>query len=207
MQQRKAAYINHARQKPREGETRWILASGVEGPKAEAAIVAQIVSKLNGVNGSSKSRERGVPMDRSKEIAGSARFGDSFREMGLKAKWSCTVAGLAFLAAFTCVAQDFRPEKANVIVPGVNSKPDANAQMESQEKSTKQQKYEVANSERKKQIADDSTKLLNMAIALKAEVDKTTKDTLSLNVIRKADEIEKLARSVKEKMKLSVGPG
>ena len=40
-----------------------------------------------------------------------------------------------------------------------------------------------------------------MALALKAEVDKTTKDTLSLNVIKKADEIEKLAKSVKEKMK------
>jgi hypothetical protein len=40
---------------------------------------------------------------------------------------------------------------------------------------------------------------------LKAEVEKTDKDTLSLNVIRKADEIERLARSVKEKMKLTVG--
>jgi hypothetical protein len=36
-------------------------------------------------------------------------------------------------------------------------------------------------------------------------VDKTNKDMLSLNVIRKADEIEKLAHSVKEKMKLTVG--
>jgi len=44
-----------------------------------------------------------------------------------------------------------------------------------------------------------------MALALKAEVDKTTKDTLSLNVIKKADQIEKLAKSVKEKMKQSSG--
>ena len=42
-------------------------------------------------------------------------------------------------------------------------------------------------------------------MALKAEVDKTNKDMLSLNVIRKADEIEKLAHNVKEKMKLTVG--
>ena len=55
----------------------------------------------------------------------------------------------------------------------------------------------------KKQITDESAQLLNMALALKAEVDKTTKDTLSLNVIKKADEIEKLAKSVKEKMKSS----
>jgi hypothetical protein len=42
-------------------------------------------------------------------------------------------------------------------------------------------------------------------MALKAEVDKTNKDMLSLNVIRKADEIEKLAHDVKEKMKLTIG--
>jgi hypothetical protein len=60
--------------------------------------------------------------------------------------------------------------------------------------------------EKKKQINDQSTKLLTMALSLKAEVDKTTKDTLSLNVIRKADEIEKLAHTVKEKMKTAVGP-
>jgi nitric oxide reductase activation protein len=69
----------------------------------------------------------------------------------------------------------------------------------------KQQSFDAANTERKKQISDDSTKLLTLAMALKAEVDKTNKDMLSLNVIRKADEIEKLARNVKEKMKLTVG--
>ena len=132
--------------------------------------------------------------------------GDPIQETASKGRWVRRCAGLAFLVAFTCMAQDFRPEKANVTT-AVNALPDANAQMESHEKSSKQQKYEAANAERKKQIADDSTKLLTMAMALKAEVDKTTKDTLSLNVIRKAEEIEKLAHSVKEKMKLSVGPG
>jgi hypothetical protein len=44
-----------------------------------------------------------------------------------------------------------------------------------------------------------------MAVELKAEVDKTNKDTLSLSVIRKADAIEKLAKTVKDKMK-QTGP-
>jgi hypothetical protein len=57
--------------------------------------------------------------------------------------------------------------------------------------------------ERRRQIADDSARLLKLATDLKAEVDKTTKDTLSLGVIRKADEIERLAHDVKEKMKLA----
>jgi hypothetical protein len=133
--------------------------------------------------------------------------GSALREPAPKTRWGRACAGLAFFVALACVAQDFRPEKANVVTPGVNQLPDANAQMESHEKMNKQQKFEAANAERKKQIVDDSTKLLNMAVALKAEVDKTTKDTLSLNVIRKAEEIEKLAHSVKEKMKVSVGPG
>ncbi len=131
---------------------------------------------------------------------------DRFQGTASKARWGRACAGLAFLVALTCVAQDFRPQNSNLTNPA-NVLPDSNAQMESHEKASKQQKYEAANAERKKQIADDSTKLLTMAMALKAEVDKTTKDTLSLNVIRKAEEIEKLAHSVKEKMKLSVGPG
>jgi hypothetical protein len=55
-----------------------------------------------------------------------------------------------------------------------------------------------------KQVSVESTQLLAMAVALKAEVDKTNKDMLSINVIRKADAIERLAKTVKEKMKVTV---
>jgi hypothetical protein len=88
-----------------------------------------------------------------------------------------------------------------------NHLPDANAQMRMREQQTKQQNFEAANVERKRQLAEDSARLLKLATDLKAEVDKTSKDTLSLIVIRKAEEIERLARNVKEKMKLTVGPG
>ena len=67
------------------------------------------------------------------------------------------------------------------------------------------QTVDSANGQRKRQIADEGAQLLKLATDLKAEVDKTTKDTLSLAVIRKADEIERLAHNVKEKMKLTVG--
>jgi hypothetical protein len=58
-----------------------------------------------------------------------------------------------------------------------------------------------ANIERQKQIKNDTDKLLRLATDLKEYVDKSTENTLSLDVIRKAEEIEKLAHSVKEKMK------
>jgi len=67
------------------------------------------------------------------------------------------------------------------------------------------QAFDALNADRKKQISEESAALLKLATELKAEVDKTTKDTLSIAVIRKADEIEKLAHSVKEKMKLTAG--
>jgi hypothetical protein len=83
--------------------------------------------------------------------------------------------------------------------------PDAVQQHDINEQEKQKQSFEAANAERKKEIADDSSRLLKLAVDLKAEVDKTNKDTLSLNVIRKADAIEKLAHDVKEKMKLSIG--
>ncbi len=56
-------------------------------------------------------------------------------------------------------------------------------------------------SERQKRLVADTDKLLVLATELKQEMDKTNKGILSVEVIRKADEIEKLARSVKERMK------
>jgi hypothetical protein len=58
-----------------------------------------------------------------------------------------------------------------------------------------------AATERQKKIIEDTTRLLQLATELKANVDKTTKDEMSLDVIRKADEIEKLAHDVKQRMK------
>ena len=55
--------------------------------------------------------------------------------------------------------------------------------------------------DRQKKIVEDTAKLLALATELKQDVDKTTKDEMSLEVIRKADEIEKLAHDVKQRMK------
>jgi hypothetical protein len=105
---------------------------------------------------------------------------------------------LAFLAGFSCVAQEGNPP--------CGAKAPAPAPAASQAAPAPQQSKRPASAagDPKKQLSDQSAQLLAMAIALKSEVDKTSKDTLSVAVIRKADEIEKLARSVKEKMKTSV---
>jgi hypothetical protein len=129
------------------------------------------------------------------------------RRQVLRGTWiaACLLAAATFLA----VAQDtpsgatlrpWEPADANRV-------PDKNDQMQmrQQQQQEKQASYAAANLERKRQIAADAAKLLDLATELKKEVDKADKETLSINVIRKAEMIEKLAKGVKEKMKLTAG--
>jgi hypothetical protein len=50
---------------------------------------------------------------------------------------------------------------------------------------------------RQAQIEDDTKKLYQLSAELRAEVAKTYKETLSIAVLKKAEEIEKLSRSLK----------
>jgi len=122
------------------------------------------------------------------------------------------LACLAVMAAFACVVGPGQQTRDSGLPQGypipdtlADKIPDANQQMRLHEQQTKKQNFEAINTERRKIIADESALLLKLATELKTEVDKTGKDTLSLNVVRKADMVEKLARDVKEKMKLTVG--
>ncbi len=54
---------------------------------------------------------------------------------------------------------------------------------------------------RQKQLKEDTDKLLQLATELKTSVDKTNENVLSLDVVKKAEEIEKLAKQVKTNMR------
>jgi hypothetical protein len=56
-------------------------------------------------------------------------------------------------------------------------------------------------SDRQKRLVEDTDKLLKLTTALKEQVDESNKDILSVDMIKKAEEIEKLAHSVKERIK------
>jgi hypothetical protein len=58
-----------------------------------------------------------------------------------------------------------------------------------------------ANKQRQQELKRDTDKLLKLSTELKDYVDKTNENILSMDVIKKADEIEKLAHSVKIKMR------
>jgi predicted TIM-barrel fold metal-dependent hydrolase len=65
------------------------------------------------------------------------------------------------------------------------------------------ERAQIANAFRERQLAlrHDTEKLLSLAAELKQNVDRTSPNILSLDVIKKAQEIEKLAKSVKDKMR------
>jgi hypothetical protein len=134
-----------------------------------------------------------------KDKARTKRFPQAF--------WIGAFAIAAFVVAVPLVSHGLWQNSVPHLPPELNRIPDSNQANDINSQKDQKQSFEAANAERKKQIADDSAKLLKLATDLKTEVDKTSKDTLSIGVIRKADAIEKLAHDVKEKMKLTVGPG
>jgi hypothetical protein len=57
------------------------------------------------------------------------------------------------------------------------------------------------NEERQAQLKKDTDQLLQLSTELKKQVDRSNEYVLSLDVIKTAEKIEKLAKSVREKMK------
>lgn len=105
---------------------------------------------------------------------------------------------VALLTALTphCVAQLQSPPP----LPG-QRQPITDAPDDVWQQQQRKDMEKKANLQRQAEIKKDSEKLLELATELKQSVDKSSADTLSLDVIKKAEQIEKLAKSVKEKMK------
>jgi len=74
-----------------------------------------------------------------------------------------------------------------------------------QEQEMEDRRQKEANKQRQEEIRKDTEKLFQLATELKDAVDKTNEYVLSLDVVKKAEEVEKLAKRVKEKMKEGVG--
>ena len=64
----------------------------------------------------------------------------------------------------------------------------------------KSQKQEILKAEHKKS-KDDAAELLTLAQELKGEIDKDPYQVVDVRLIKKAEDIEKLARNIKNRMK------
>ncbi len=79
--------------------------------------------------------------------------------------------------------------------------PEAASNRTEQEHDMEERRAKEANKKRQEEIRTDTLKLYQLATELKDAVDKSNEHMLSLDVVKKADEVEKLAKKVKEKMR------
>jgi hypothetical protein len=108
----------------------------------------------------------------------------------------CFVALLS-LMVFTSFAQSPAGQIPGQVNHGVNPPTDED---EARARITHEMEKKAAK-ERVAALKNDTDKLLRLSVELKTYVDKSDENVLSLTVVKKAEEIEKLARSVKDKMK------
>jgi hypothetical protein len=127
---------------------------------------------------------------------GHARFEDTVRLQRI----ACT---LSILLLFTMTgkpqAQSRQPAPTPPPSPKADVMPGSNGN-DAQERLSRDM-AKKANLQRQAAIKADTDKLLKLAVELKDSVDKSNENLLSLDVLKKAEEIEKLAHSVKDKMK------
>jgi hypothetical protein len=93
-----------------------------------------------------------------------------------------------------------------IAAPAPAAAPQFETRQDPAQKEMQDRMMREANKKRQQDIREDTDKLFQLATELKAAVDKTNENLLSIDVVRKADEVEKLAKKVKEKMKEAVGP-
>jgi hypothetical protein len=104
---------------------------------------------------------------------------------------------IAFAVALAVLALPFAPGALHAL---------QNRSQRELDKEMQDRQYKELNKKRQQEIHDDAEKLFQLATELKAAVDKSNENLLSLDVVRKADEVEKLAKKVKEKMKEAIAP-
>ena len=139
---------------------------------------------------------------------GRAKAGFALRSWVRRCVW--IAAGIAAGAALAGAGPPQQPAQTSPSTPAATRQQPAPANGDlpavHQEKGVsgaeaKQPGSEVVQANPNRKITEESAELLKLARDLKSEVDKTTKDTLSMGVIRKAEQIRRLAQSVRAKGK------
>src|SRR6267154_534832 len=106
------------------------------------------------------------------------------------------LVGLTRVLALHAEAQE--PSQTQIQLP--RTPPEDTVEDEARRKFERDQQKK-ANEERFQKVKDDTEKLVQLSNELKEYVGKANEHTLSLDVIKKAEEIERLAKSVKDKMR------
>ena len=121
----------------------------------------------------------------------------------LKAPWiACALLFFSCLAplSWTQPSGQADASTSSMQIPGIRQNQKPTPEDEQHQKLLKEM-AKKANLKRQEDLKHDADKLLMLATELKSYVDKTNENVMSMEVIKKSEEIEKLARSVREKMK------
>jgi hypothetical protein len=122
---------------------------------------------------------------------------------GLRLRQAGSLAALLCLTLLPGTSQ--QPNNPPRNVPEfLNRLPDVNDQARMRQEQKSEADFTAANALRQKKVTEDSARLLQMATDLKTDIEKAGKDTLSVSALRKADAIEKLAHSIKQRLTLSM---
>lgn len=105
------------------------------------------------------------------------------------------LAALIFSVGVACFAQ--QPVPPTVFGGGTRTTPAEDAQRAKMVKDMEKH----ANEQRQAELERDTERLLKLATELKQQVGKSSENVMSLDVMKKAEEIERLAHNVREKMK------
>jgi len=117
--------------------------------------------------------------------------------------WSARLLSLILALAFTALASHAQQPAPPTRQPSISAD---GAGLEANPRDPEQahmmrEMSKDRNNLRQKEIVDDTNQLSDLVKQLKDAVDKSSKDQLSLSVVNTAAEIEKLAKSIKEKMR------
>ena len=105
--------------------------------------------------------------------------------------YSARIAACILALAAACPSLVIAQAPATPMIPG--SSPVAQ-RMEAE-------RQKLVADQRQQKLQSDADRLLQLAQHLKVSVDQTNKNTLSVQVVREAENIEKLARQVKDGMR------
>jgi len=107
------------------------------------------------------------------------------------------ISPFAFAVAIS--AQGVVPPQQNEAAPQASQPTAPETQMAQPEPATSSTKL-ASQEESQQGVEADTKKLYQLALELRTEVGKTYKQSLSLAVLKKAEELEKLAKSLKSEM-------
>lgn len=116
-------------------------------------------------------------------------------------QWAALIPIFVLLSAVPALAQQSTPSP-DAAPPKQDQSPKKDAAQDQKPAApASDAKPKTPEEARQAQIVADTAKLYELAQELQAEVAKSNKNTLSLAVVKKATEVEKLAKSLKDRMK------